>query len=161
MKSDNGWRAANHIKGVEVSAAGTSFTVTSNDPWLLGPKVAIPAAPEGATKVRFTITCAPTTCGGAWEIYHDLEGKGYSERKKFALRACGYEPYTRFSVDMPVKGFSSVSGSFRIDPPASIGERFTIKSFTAEIVKPMWSYRPAPPPALTLPADSIVLKGEG
>ena len=112
-KGDNGWRAAHHIKDVDVSAVGTSFTVTDNDPWFLGPKVSIPAAPEGATKVRFTIVCEPTNCGGAWEIYHNLEGKGYDERKKFALRACGYEPYTRFSVDMPVKGFSSVDGSFR------------------------------------------------
>ena len=91
-KSGNGWRAAHHIKDVAVSAAGTAFTVTDNDPWFLGPKIAIPAAPAGATKVRFTITCEPTTCGGAWEVYHDLEGKGYAERKKFALRACGPEP---------------------------------------------------------------------
>ena len=160
-KSGNGWRAAHHIKDVAVSAAGTSFTVTDNDPWLLGPKVSIPTAPEGATKVRFTITCEPTACGGAWEIYHDLEGKGYDERKKFALRACGYEPYTRFSVDMPVKGFSSVDGSFRIDPPAAIGDRFTIKSFTAEIVKPQWSYHPAKPPALSLPDNAIILEGDG
>ena len=80
-KSGNGWRAAHHIKDVAVSAAGTSFTVTDNDPWFLGPKIAIPAAPAGATKVRFTVTCEPTTCGGAWEVYHDLEGKGYAERK--------------------------------------------------------------------------------
>ena len=160
-KSDNGWKAAHHMKDVEVSAAGTSFTITDNDPWFLGPKVVIPAAPEGATKVRFTITCAPTSCGGAWEIYHDLEGKGYDERKKFALRACGSAPYTRFSIDLPVKGFAPVNGSFRIDPPALIGERFTIKSFTAEIVKPAWSYRPTTPSALTLPPDSIVLEGDG
>ena len=160
-KSNNGWHAAHHIKDIAVSAAGTSFTVTDNDPWFLGPKVSIPAAPAGATKVRFTITCEPTACGGAWEIYHDLEGKGYAERKKFALRACGHEPYTRFSVDMPVKGFSSVDGSFRIDPPAAIGDRFTIKSFTAEIIKPDWSYRPAQPPALSLPDDVVVLEGDG
>ena len=160
-KGDNGWRAAHHLKDVAVSEKGTSFTVTDNDPWFLGPKISIPAAPAGATKVRFTITCEPTTCGGAWEIYHDLEGKGYAERKKFALRACGHEPYTRFSVDLPVKGFSSVSGHLRIDPPALSDGRFTIKSFTAEIIKPDWSYRPAPPPALTLPADAIVLEGDG
>ena len=160
-RGDGGWRAAHHMKDVEASAAGTSFTVTDNDPWFLGPKVSIPAAPEGATKVRFTIVCEPTTCGGAWEIYHDLEGKGYDERKKFALRACGNEPYTRFMADMPVKGFSSVTGNFRIDPPALVGERFTIKSFTVEIVKPAWSYRPAPPPPLSLPADSVVLEGDG
>ena len=160
-KSDNGWHAAHHIKDVAVAAAGTSFTVTDNDPWFLGPKISIPAAPAGATKVRFTITCEPTTCGGAWEVYHDLEGKGYAERKKFALRACGPEPYTRFSVDLPVKGFSSVSGHLRIDPPALSGGRFTIKSFNAEIIKPDWSYRPAPPPALTLPANALVLAGDG
>ena len=160
-KSDNGWRAAHHIKDVAVSAAGTSFTVTDNDPWFLGPKIAIPAAPAGATKVRFTVTCEPTTCGGAWEVYHDLDGKGYAERKKFALRACGREPYTRFSVDMPVKVFSSVSGHLRIDPPALSDGRFTIKSFTAEIIKPDWSYRPATPPVLTLPADALVLEGDG
>ena len=160
-QKENGWNAAHHLKGVEVSAAGTSFTVTDNDPWFLGPKVSIPAASEGATKVRFTITCEPTACGGAWEIYHDLEGKGYDERKKFALRACGSAPYTRFSIDLPVKGLAPVNGSFRIDPPALIGERFTIKAFTAEIVKPLWSYRPAPPPPLTLPADAIVLEGDG
>jgi len=160
-KGDSGWRAANHIKDVEVSAAGTSFTVTDNDPWFLGPEISIPAAPDGATKVRFTITCEPTTCGGAWEIYHNLEGKGYDERKKFALRACGHEPYTRFSVDMPVKGFSSVAGSFRIDPPAAIGDRFTIKSFTVEILKPLWTYRPATPQELVLPRNAIVLEGDG
>ena len=160
-KSGNGWHAAHHIKDVAVSAAGTAFTVTDNDPWFLGPKISIPAAPAGATKVRFTITCEPTTCGGAWEVYHDLDGKGYAERKKFALRACGPEPYTRFSVDLPVKGFSSVSGCLRIDPPALSGGRFTIKSFTAEIIKPDWSYRPAPPPTLTLPADALVLAGDG
>ena len=27
-KGDNGWRAAHHIKDVDVSAVGTSFTVT-------------------------------------------------------------------------------------------------------------------------------------
>ncbi len=160
-KGGNGWRAAHHIKDVAVSAAGTAFTVTDNDPWFVGPKISIPAAPAGATKVRFTITCEPTTCGGAWEVYHDLDGKGYAERKKFALRACGPEPYTRFSVDMPVKGFSSVSGHLRIDPPGLSGERFTIKSFTAEIIKPDWSYRPAPPPTLTLPADALLLAGDG
>ena len=160
-QSENGWKAAHHLKDVKVSAAGTSFTVTDNDPWFLGPKVAIPAAPDGATKVRFTITCEPTACGGDWEIYHDLEGKGYDERKKFALRACGSAPYARFSVDLPVKGFAPVNGSFRIDPPALIGERFTIKAFTAEIVKPLWSYRPAPPSPLTLSADAIVLEGDG
>ena len=160
-KGDSGWTAAHHIKDVEVSAAGTTFTVTDNDPWFLGPKVSIPAAFEGATKVRFTITCEPTSCGGAWEVYHDLEGKGYAERKKFALRACGSAPYTQFVIDMPVKGFAAVNGSFRIDPPAVIGARFTIKSFTAEIVGPTWSYRPAPPPELVLPANAIVLEGEG
>ena len=160
-KGDSGWRAAHHLKDVAVSAAGTSFTVTDNDPWFLGPKTAIPAAPEGATKVRFTISCEPTMCAGAWEVYHDLEGKGYDERKKFALRACGPAPYTQFVMDMPVKGFSSVNGSFRIDPPAVSGGQFTIKSFTAEIVKPLWSYRPATPPELVLPADSITLEGEG
>ena len=160
-KSGNGWEAAHHMKDVEVSAAGTSFTVTDNDPWFLGPKISIPAAAEGATKVRFTIICEPTACGGAWEIYHNLEGKGYDERKKFALRACGSAPYTRFSIDLPVKGFSSVSGSLRIDPPALVGERFTIKSFSAEIVRPAWSCRPETPPSLTLPSDSIVLEGVG
>ena len=160
-KGDSGWRAAHHLKDVAVSAAGTSFTVTDNDPWFLGPKTAIPAAPEGATKVRFTISCEPTMCAGAWEVYHDLEGKGYDERKKFALRACGPAPYTQFVMDMPVKGFSSVNGSFRIDPPAVSGGQFTIKSFTAEMVKPLWSYRPATPPELVLPADSITLEGEG
>ena len=160
-KGDNGWRAAHHIKDVDVSAVGTSFTVTDNDPWFLGPKVSIPAAPEGATKVRFTIACEPTNCGGAWEIYHNLEGKGYDERKKFALRACGHEPYTRFSVDMPVKGFSSVDGSFRIDPPAAIGDRFTIKSFTVEILTPLWTYHPTTPQELALPDNAIVLEGEG
>ena len=160
-KGDSGWRAAHHLKDVAVSAAGTSFTVTDNDPWFLGPKTAIPAAPEGATKVRFTISCEPTMCAGAWEVYHDLEGKGYDERKKFALRACGPAPYTQFVMDMPVKGFSSVNGSFRIDPPAVSGGQFTIKSFTVEMVKPLWSYRPATPPELVLPADSITLEGEG
>ena len=160
-RADGGWRAAHHMKDVEASAAGTSFTVTDNDPWFLGPEVSMPAAPEGATKVRFTITCEPTTCGGAWEIYHNLEGKGYDERKKFALRACGHEPYTRFSVDMPVKGFSSVTGSFRIDPPAAIGDRFTIKSFTVEMLKPLWTYRPETSRELVLPGDAIVLEGEG
>ena len=160
-RGDSGWNAAHHLKDVKVSRDGTSFTVTDNDPWFLGPKVAIPVAPEGATKVRFTITCAPTSCGGAWEIYHDLEGKGYDERKKFALRACGSAPYTRFSVDLPVKGFAPVNGSFRIDPPALVGERFTIKAFTVEIVKPQWSYHPASPPALTLPDDAIALDGDG
>ena len=76
-KGDGGWKAAHHLKDVVVSEKGTSFTVTDNDPWFLGPKIAMPAATEGATKVRFTITCAPTTCAGAWEVYHDLEGKGY------------------------------------------------------------------------------------
>ena len=160
-KDDSGWRAAHHLKDVEVSSAGTSFTVTGNDPWFLGPKVSIPAAPAAVAKVRFTITCAPTSCGGAWEIYHDLEGKGYDERKKFALRACGAAPYTRFSVDLPVKGFSPANGSFRIDPPALAGERFTIKSFTAEIVTPLWSYSPETPQELVLPADAIVLEGDG
>ena len=160
-RGDSGWRAAHHMKDVEVSAAGTSFTVTDNDPWFLGPETSIPAAPAGATKVRFTITCEPTACAGAWEIYHNLEGKGYDERKKFALRACGHEPYTRFSVDMPVKGFSSVDGSFRIDPPAAIGDRFTIKSFTVEILKPLWTYRPATPQELVLPGNAIVLEGDG
>ena len=70
-QSGNGWKAAHHLKDVEVSAAGMSFTVTDNDPWLVGPKVTLPAADAtGASapvgKVRFTITCAPTTCGGAW-----------------------------------------------------------------------------------------------
>ena len=160
-RADSGWRAAHHMKDVEASAAGTSFTVTDNDPWFLGPETSIPAAPEGATKVRFTITCEPTACGGAWEIYHNLDGKGYDERKKFALRACGHEPYTRFSVDMPVKGFSSVDGSFRIDPPAAIGDRFTIKSFTVEILKPLWTYRPATPQELVLPGNAVVLEGDG
>ena len=160
-RGDNGWRAANHVKDVAVSAAGTSFTVTDNDPWFLGPEISIPAAPEGATKVRFTITCEPTACGGAWEIYHNLDGKGYAERKKFALRACGHEPYTRFSVDMPVKGFSSVAGSFRIDPPAAVGDRFTVKSFTVEILKPLWTYRPDTPQELVLPGNAIVLEGDG
>ena len=160
-KGDSGWRAAHHLKDVAVSSAGTSFKVTDNDPWFLGPKVAIPAAPEGATKVRFSITCEPTTCAGAWEVYHDLEGKGYGERKKFALRACGSAPYTQFIADMPVKGFAAVNGSFRIDPPAVIGGQFTIKSFTAEIIKPLWTYKPATPPELILPADAITLEGEG
>ena len=160
-QSGNGWRAANHMTDVEVSEKGTSFMVTNNDPWFLGPKVAIPAAPEGATKVRFTVTCEPTPCAGSWEVYHDLEGKGYDERKKFALRACGSAPYTQFVIDMPVNGFAAVNGCFRIDPPAVIGGRFTIKSFTAEIIKPLWSYRPAPPPELVLPADAITLEGEG
>ena len=160
-KTGGGWKAAHHMKDVAVSSAGTSFKVTDNDPWFLGPKVAIPAAPEGATKVRFTITCEPTTCGGAWEIYHDLDGKGYAERKKFALRACGSAPYTQFIADMPVKSFAAVNGSFRIDPPAVIGGQFTIKSFTAEIIKPLWTYKPATPPELILPADAITLEGEG
>ncbi len=160
-KGDGGWKAAHHMKDVEVSAAGTTFTVTGNDPWFLGPKVSIPAATDGATKVRFTVTCEPTLCGGAWEIYHDLDGKGYDERKKFALRACGREPYTRFSAYLPVTGCASATGSFRIDPPASIGERFTVKSFTVEIVRPAWSYRPATPPELALPANAIVLEGDG
>lgn len=160
-KGDSGWKAAHHLKDVAASEKGTSFTVTDNDPWFLGPKVAIPAAPEGATKVRFTITCEPTPCAGAWEVYHDLEGKGYDERKKFTLRACGSAPYTRFVVDMPVKGFAAVNGCFRIDPPAVIGGRFTIKSFTAEMMKPLWSYHPATPPELVLPADAIALEGEG
>ena len=76
-KGGNGWRAAHHIKDVAVSAAGTSFTVTDNDPWFIGPKITIPAAPAGATKVCFTITCEPTTCGGAWEterIRNEKEG---------------------------------------------------------------------------------------
>ena len=160
-KSGNGWRAAHHIKDVAVSEAGTSFTVTDNDPWFLGPNVAIPAATEGATKVRFTITCEPTTCGGAWEVYHDLEGKGYAERKKFALRACGPAPYTQFTIDMPAKGFAAVNGCFRIDPPAVIGGRFTIKSFTVELIKPLWTYKPATPPELVLPPDAITLEGDG
>ena len=160
-KGDNGWRVAHHAKDVEVSAAGTSFTVTGNDPWLTGPKASIPAAPDGATRVRFTITCEPTTRGGAWEIYHNRDGKGYAERKKFALRAYGCAPYTKFSTLLPVKGFSSVAGSFRIDPPAIAGRQFTIKSFTVEIVKPKWSYRPVTPPTLTLPDDALVLEGDG
>ena len=160
-KSDSGWRAAHHLKNVVVSENGTSFTVTDNDPWFLGPKVAIPSAPEGATKVRFTITCEPTPCAGSWEVYHDLEGKGYDERKKFILRACGSAPYTQFIIDMPVKGFSAVDGSFRIDPPAVIGGQFTLKSFTAEMIKPLWTYKPATPPELVLPADAIALEGEG
>ena len=160
-KRGNGWKAAHDIKEVEVTPAGTSLLVAGNDPWFLGPKVSIPAATDGAKKVRFTVTCEPTLCGGAWEIYHDLDGKGYNERKKFALRACGHAPYTRFSAYLPVTGYSSTTGSFRIDPPASIGERFTIKSFTAEIVEPTWSYRPTPPPELVLPADVITLEGNG
>ena len=160
-KGDGGWKAAHHLKDVVVSENGTAFTVTDNDPWFLGPKVAIPAAPEGATKVRFTITCAPTTCVGAWEVYHNLEGKGYDERKKFALRACGSAPYTQFIIDMPVKGFTAVNGSFRIDPPAVIGGRFTIKSFTVELIKPLWTYKPATPPEFVLPPDAITLEGDG
>ena len=160
-RADGGWRAAHHMKDVEVTTAGFSFTVTDNDPWLLGPKISIPAAPAGAKKVRFTITCEPVDCDGAWEIYHDLEGKGYDERKKFALRACGAAPHTRFSIDMPVKGFSSVEGGLRIDPPALPGMRFTIKSFTAEIIAPTWSYRPETPSELSLPDGAIILEGDG
>ena len=160
-QSSNGWRAANHMADVKVSEKGTSFTVTDNDPWFLGPKVSIPAAPDGATKVRFTVTCEPTACEGAWEVYHDLEGKGYDERKKFILHASGSAPYTQFSIDMPVAGFASVNGNFRIDPPAVIGGRFTIKSFTAEIIKPVWSYHPEKPPKLVLPADALTLEGDG
>ena len=160
-RTDSGWQAGNHMKDVDISDKGMSFTVTDNDPWLLGPKVSIPAASADAKKVRFTITCEPTTCDGAWEIYHNLEGKGYDERKKFALRACDATPHAKFSIDMPVKGFSSVEGSFRIDPPALPGTRFTIKSFTAEIIAPTWSYHPEMPPKLSLHGNAIVLNGDG
>ena len=160
-RGDGGWKAAHHMKDVSVSSAGTSFTVTDNDPWLLGPKVAMPVAPDGATKVRFTITCEPTMCAGAWEIYYDLDGKGYNEVSRFTLRACGLAPCTQFVGDMPAKDFAAASGSFRIDPPAAVGERFTIKSLTAEIIKPLWTYKPATPPELILPADAITLEGEG
>ena len=160
-RRDSGWQAAHHAKDVETSAKGMSFTVTDNDPWLLGPKVAIPAAPEGAKKVCFTLTCAPTDCGATWDVYHDLDGKGYAERKKFTLRARGCAPYTQFAVEMPVKGFASVQGCFRIDPPALPGVRFTIKSFVAEIVTPTWTYRPATPKELVLPPHAIVLEGDG
>ena len=160
-KADGGWRAGNHMKDVAVSASGTSFTVTDIDPWLLGPKVSIPAAAPGATKVRFTITCEPTMCLGAWEIYYDLDGKGYGEVKRFTLRACGPAPCTRFVGDVPVKDFTAVDGTFRIDPPSAIDGRFTVKSLTAEIIKPLWSLRPATPPALVLPEDAVRLEGDG
>ena len=160
-RSDGGWQAAHHMKDVVVSDKGMSFTVTDNDPWLLGPKISIPAASPDAKKVRFTITCEPVDCDGAWEIYHDLAGKGYDERKKFALRARGASPHTQFSADMPVEGFSSVEGHLRIDPPALPGMRFTIKSFTAEILAPTWSYKPVTPPKLSLPGNAIVLDGDG
>ena len=137
-KTGGGWQAAHHLKDVSVSAAGMSFTVTDNDPWLLGPKVSIPAAPDGATKVRFTVTCEPTMCASAWEVYYDLDGKGYGELKRFTLRACGSAPCTQFIGDMPAKDFTAVSGTFRIDPPAAVDGRFTVKSFTAEMVKPVW-----------------------
>ena len=160
-KADSGWKAASHMKDVAVSPEGMSFTVDGIDPWFLGPKVEIPSAKPGEDKVRFTVTSAPTMCGGAWEIYHDLAGKGFNERKKFALRACGEAPYTRFSLDVPAKEFAGADGNFRIDPPAVFGMRFTVKSFTAETVAPKWTYRPETPSALELPADAIVLEGEG
>ena len=175
-KKGNGWRAANHIKDAKVSPEGLSVTVTGIDPWLLGPKVTLPAAegasavsaedgtkpvPPDAAKVRFTVVTAPTMCGGAWEMYHDFDGKGYDERKKFALRPNGRSPYTEFIAYLPAEDFAGKTGSCRIDPPASIGGRFTLKALTAEVVRSMWTYRPVPPPVLELPADAMVLEGDG
>ena len=166
-QSGNGWKAAHHLKDVEVSAEGTSFTVTGNDPWFLGPKVTLPAMdgtkpiPPDADKICFMIHCAPTAYGGPWEIYHDFDGKGYSERKKFALRPGGSTPYTEFFAYLPAKDFAGKTGSCRIDAPAIIDGHFTIKALVTEVVKPIWTYRPETPSVLTLPADALVLEGNG
>ena len=174
-KDGNGWRAAHHIRDAKVSPEGLSITVTDNDPWLLGPKVTLPAAggaavsaadaqkrvPPDTVRLRLSIVTAPTMHGGTWEIYHDFDGKGYDERKKFMLKACGSAPYTEFVAYLPAKDFAGRTGSCRLDPPVPIGGSITVKSFTAAVMEPLWSYRPATPPQLVLPADAIVLEGVG
>ena len=174
-KDGNGWRAAHHIKDAKVSPEGLSITVTDNDPWLLGPKVTLPAAggaavsaadvqkrvPSDTARLRLAIVTAPTMYGGTWEIYHDFDGRGYDERKKFMLKACGSAPYTEFVAYLPAKDFAGLAGNCRLDPPVPIGGSITVRSFTAAVMEPLWSYRPATPPELVLPADAITLEGEG
>lgn len=160
-KADGGWGDAHHMKDVAASSAGTSFTVTDIDPWIIGPKVALPAAAPGATKVRFIITCEPTMNAGLWDVYYDFDGKGFKELDRFPVYPCTPAPCTQFIGDLPAEKFAGLTGRFRIDPPSVSGRRLTIKSFTAEIAKPLWSYRPATPSKLVLPENAETLEGNG
>ena len=155
----HGWGGPHHMKDIRPSGHGLSFTVTDEDPWLVSPPTPLPAAPTGARDVAFTVTCAPTTDASNWQVFFSCAGRNFSEADSCRLQPVGSAPYTTFRGQIPLPPFFKGAAVLRLDPPGGTNT-FTVTGLGVEYVKPFWTYKPAPPAPLVIPADTpLVLTG--
>lgn len=151
--------AVHHVTGAHDSAAGLAFTVVDEDPWLVGPPQTFPAPPAGTRRVEFSFTCMPTACAIPWQLFYAFGRKNFNEGDSVQLLPVGAPPYTRFAACVPVNTVAAGPCRFRLDPPGGTNS-FTVATFTASFLAPIWSATPQPPPPLIIPAStSLVLRG--
>ena len=155
------WNATHSISRAAVTPDGLAFTVNADDPWLVGPRMTFPSLPAGAKSVRFILDLAPTDRADAWQLFYSFGGRGYSEGDSCRLRPVGTKPpYTRFATEIPVSQVQAGPCSFRIDPPdVGTNVSWTVKAFSCDFRTPRWTYAPATPAPLVIPAATpLVLK---
>ena len=155
------WGATHSISTAAVTPDGLAFTVDANDPWLLGPRMDFPALPAGTKRVRFVLDLAPTDRATAWQLFYSFGGKSYNEGDSCRLMPVGGRPpYTRFVAEVPASQVKSGPCSFRIDPPdVGTNVSWTVKAFSCDFRRPVWTYAPETPPPLVIPAATpLVLK---
>ncbi len=149
----HGWQPLMHATRGVTTAAGFSIDVFDEDPWLVSGPVTFPAIPPNAEYVKFTVTCAPTPCSKAWQLFFAMGRGGFCEERSVRLVPEGEPPYTRFSGDIPANRLSSGPARLRLDPPGTPPEKplkFTVKALTAEFMSPLFRYNPPQPPPLVL-----------
>ena len=157
----SGWRPAHSTTNSVFTEAGLSFSVSAEDPWVLGPRMEFPSVPTGTKRVRLSLVCAPVEERSTWQLFYSFGGRPYSEGASCRLEAVGEAPYTRYEVESPVAEIGSGPCRLRLDPPDH--ERtWTMRSLSCEFLAPLWTFTPeAPTPPLIIPASTpLVLHGE-
>ena len=156
----NGWRVDSHAKDLTTSEKGFSFTVTGDDPWVIGPMKPMPALPKTTERLTFTLTTEPMNAGNLqWQLFCRGEKTGFNEVQSCRFQPVGDPPYTRFVGEMDASVFPRGQGALRLDPPGKDGN-YTVKKIEIDFVLPRWRYEPKPVPPLVIPASTpLVLTG--
>ncbi|MBQ6341308.1 MAG: hypothetical protein IJI36_19390 [Kiritimatiellae bacterium] len=162
-KPGHGWHAAHHVANAVQTETGYAFDQTGGDPWCVGPLLALPHRASGAKYLRVELEVAPVKTESSFQLFWHRPKEEFVEERSFRLQPSGNPPHTVFEAVVTADQFATNALALRIDPPGRTPDmtRVEFRKLRVRYEAPEWTPTFKAPPPLSLPADALVLKGDG
>jgi len=152
-RPDHGWRGNAMVTALDQGADGTVARLSGDDPYVIGPVVALPAG--AAPRLRIELEAA-TPNGGEFRLFHAAAGRPFLEDDAVQLLPDPDLPGA-FSAVIPMP---AEPRRFRLDPPPGV-EQVVLRRLVAEAVVPLLAPPRPAPVALVMPADAVTIAAGG